>query len=284
MTSTPAPSPIPIHIPQAVTITKPSADVKIATPDLILPLKESAVPIDAMETLIFQDIGGEEILNMSRMDLVGEEQIENQNIQDLQNIYKDYNPTTILTVPDASDPYFNSFQIKLSDFEVDEYRINNSGYVVFEDTVFNIIDAYSYEEVLTTPESPDYQLLNAKILYTTSAPHGLSGPTGETAQDRSYVKIYEINPDIFNTSADQITSGQNYVYSVPTPTTFVIEKYVYKTYEYQQPNIAYVDLETGDLVIEIGNVSDQVTVELEIWDAENISNSSKNNYDAKYIL
>jgi len=284
MTSNPAPSPIPLHIPQAVNVTRPPDSIKIATPDLILPLKESSVPIDAMETLIFQDIGGQEILNMSRMDLLGEEQIENQSIQDLQKLYAEHNPTNILTVPDGSNPYFNSFQIKLDSFEVNEYRINNLGYIVFEDTVFNIVDAYSYEEVLTSPESPDYQLFNSKILYTTSAPHGLSGPTGETAEDRTYVKIYGINPDIFNTSADQITSGQNYVYTVPTPTTFVIEKNVYKTYEYQQPNIAYVDLETGDLVIEIANVSDQVAVELEIWDAENISDSSKNNYDFKYIV
>ena len=283
MTSS-APNPIPLHIPPAVNITKPPADVKIATPDLLLPLKESSIPIDAMETLIFQDIGGEEILNMSRMDLVGEEQIENQNIQDLQKLYQDYNPTTILTVPDASDPYFNSFQISINNFEVDEYQITNLGYVVSEENIFNIIDAYSYEEVLTIPESPDYGLLNNFILYTTSEKHGLSGPTSSSSLDRTYVKIYGINPDAFNTSKDFISSGMNYVYSVPTPTTFVIEKPVYKNYEYQQPNIAYVDHETGELVIEIANVSDQVTVELEIWDPENISNSSKNTYKTVYSV
>ena len=282
--ATPAPNPIPLHIPAAVNVTKPPADVKIATPDLILPLKESTVPIDAMETLIFQDIGGEEILNMSRMDLVGGEQIENQNIQDLQKLYQDYNPTTILTVPDAADPYFNAFQINLDNFNVDEYQINNSGYVVSGENVFNIIDAYSYEEVITAPESPDYGLLNSKIMYTTSSPHGLLAPTSETAEGRTYVKIYGINPDVFNIGKDQITSGQNYVYAVPTPTTFVIENYVYKTYEYQQPNIAYIDSKTGDLVVEIANVSDQATVEIEVWDSENISNSSKNKYDTVYIV
>lgn len=284
MTNTPARSPIPLHIPPAVTVTKPPADVKIATPDLLLPLKESSVPIDAMETLVFQDIGGQEILNMSRMDLLGEEQIENQPIQDLQKLYADYNPTNILTVPDASDPYFNSFQINLNKFEVDEYQRSNSGYVVSGNNVFNIIDAYSYEELVLDSTDPDYQLFNTKIMYTTSAVHGLLAPTSETSEGRTYVKIYGINPDIFNTSADFVSSGLNYISSVPTPTTFVIEKTVEKSYEYQQPNIAYVDVKTGDLVIEIANVSDQVTVEVEIWKSEDISNSSKNKYDAVYYI
>jgi hypothetical protein len=279
-----APLPIPLNIPAAVNITKPPVDVKIATPDLILPLKESSVPIDAMETLIFQDIGGEEILNMSRMDLVGEEQIENQNIQDLQKLYQDYNPTTILTVPDASDPYFNAFQINLDNFNVDEYQINNYGYVVSGENVFNIVNAYSYEEVLTTPESPDYELLNNKIMYTTSSPHGFSGPTSESISGRTYVKIYGVNPDVFNTSYNDIANNINYIYSVPTPTTFVVQKQVYKIYEYQEPNIVYIDPKTGDLVIEIVNISDQATVEVEIWDSENISNSNKNKYDTLYLL
>jgi hypothetical protein len=270
-----AAAPIPLHIPPAVTITKPPEPVKIATPDLIFPLKESTVPIDTMTTLIFQDIGGEEILNVSRVDLIGEEQIENQPIKDLKELYADNNPNNILSVPDGSDPYFNSFQIKFHDYDVNEYQVVNSGYVVGPTGIFSIIDAYPSGFATVGLGGSETYFVD-QVTYTTDRPHGFLPPQSASQLDNTYVIVYNVNPSDFNTGE----LGNNYVTAVPTPTTFTMEKIIAKDTVFKQPNLTYVDSFTGDLIIEIANVSDQSTVELEIWSPEFIADSNKNKYDS----
>ena len=57
------------NIASALTSRTGTSGVKIATPDLIV-FDSSSLSVDSMADLIFEDIGGEELLEISRSDLI----------------------------------------------------------------------------------------------------------------------------------------------------------------------------------------------------------------------
>ena len=65
------------NIPQTNkdSILRAAGGVKAATPDIIL-FDEAALPVDAMSHLIFENIGGHEIINMLRYDTVDGKRVE----------------------------------------------------------------------------------------------------------------------------------------------------------------------------------------------------------------
>jgi hypothetical protein len=129
-------------IPQASpSITRPQA-VKPATPDLIITPPDT-VPIEIMTDLIFEDIGGHEIITISRSDLINGENVVYSPIKNLSSIFFQYNPQNILALQKTADSYFKNFPIKLSD------RIPECGTGYTLDTV-----------------DPTKQIENCKIVYT----------------------------------------------------------------------------------------------------------------------
>lgn len=121
--------------------TKPDA-VKIATPDLIINPNEQ-VQIEIMTDLIFEDIGGQELINISRNDLINGENVMYSPIKNLSSIFFQYNPQNVLALQKTSDSYFKNFPIRLSD------KIPECG------------TGYTLDEVDITKEIP-----NCKIVYT----------------------------------------------------------------------------------------------------------------------
>lgn len=101
----PANSPSPTPKPPAV---------KIATPDLII-LPAETVPVEIMTDLIFEDIGGQELINIARTDLVNGENVVYSPIKNLSAIFFQYNPQNVLALQKTSDSYFKNFPIKLGD-------------------------------------------------------------------------------------------------------------------------------------------------------------------------
>lgn len=89
--------------------------VKIANPDLFIENMPVTVPIDSMTDLIFQEIGGHEIIGISRNDLVNGRNISYQLVRNLEDINIEYNSQNILPVPGGSTDYFNSFPIRFND-------------------------------------------------------------------------------------------------------------------------------------------------------------------------
>jgi hypothetical protein len=102
----------------AVTISKPP--VKTAPIDTIL-FNDDSVSVDRMFNLILEDIGGQELINIARNDIINGQQISYQPIKNLSSIQQQYNYNNILGIQDTSDKYFSNFSIKL------ENKIPNSG-------------------------------------------------------------------------------------------------------------------------------------------------------------
>lgn len=98
----------------APSFTPPPPPIKTATPDIIL-FDEEAVPIEVMSDLIFEDIGGQELISIVRSDTVNGQKIIYQPIKNLSSIQQQYNPNNILGLQQTSDKYFAGFSIKLED-------------------------------------------------------------------------------------------------------------------------------------------------------------------------
>lgn len=90
------------------------APVKTATTDIIL-FDDEAVPTDGMFDLIFENIGGQELINIVRSDIVNGQKISYQPIKNLSSIQQRYNPNNILSLQQTADKFFAGFSIKLED-------------------------------------------------------------------------------------------------------------------------------------------------------------------------
>jgi hypothetical protein len=102
----PAPEPDPVIVQ--------AAPVKTATPDIVL-FDDSALPIEVMTDLIFENIGGQELISITRSDIVNGQKILYQPIKNLSSIQQQYNPNNILGLQQTSDRFFAGFSIKLED-------------------------------------------------------------------------------------------------------------------------------------------------------------------------
>lgn len=130
------------RVPQSNTNSVRQEAVRIATPDLIIQPSET-VPIEIMTDLIFEDIGGQELINISRNDLINGENVIYSPIKNLSSIFFQYNPQNILALQKTADSYFKNFPIRLSD------KIPECG------------TGYTLDE-----EDPTKEIPNCRIVYT----------------------------------------------------------------------------------------------------------------------
>jgi hypothetical protein len=105
--------------------------VKTSIPDNIL-FDDDSVPIELMTDLIFENIGGHELINIARNDTVNGQQISYQLIKNLSDIEQQYNPNNILGLQSTSNKYFNNFSIKL-DQKVPTSPTGPNGSYVYSD-------------------------------------------------------------------------------------------------------------------------------------------------------
>jgi hypothetical protein len=110
VTPTP-PTPLPIS---ATVVAPPPPAVKTATLDIIL-FDEETVTTDGMFDQIFENIGGQELISITRSDIVNGQKISYQPIKNLSAIQQRYNPNNILGLQQNSDTFFAGFSIKLED-------------------------------------------------------------------------------------------------------------------------------------------------------------------------
>jgi hypothetical protein len=140
------PTPEPIT-PSAIPISTPTASV--ATPIVAAPVKtapidtvlfdEESVPIEVMTDLIFENIGGHELINIARNDIVNGQQVIYQPIKNLSSIQQQYNPNNILSLQSTSDKYFANFSIKLENKVPDSGTGPAGAYVYLDSDTGNII-------------------------------------------------------------------------------------------------------------------------------------------------
>ena len=113
-TTPPAPSVAP------VTSTPPPPPAKTAPIDTVL-FNDDLVPIEVMTDLIFENIGGQELINIARNDIVNGQTISYSPIKNLTSVQQQYNPNNIVSLQSTSDKYFANFSIKL------DQKIPNEG-------------------------------------------------------------------------------------------------------------------------------------------------------------
>lgn len=87
------------------------SQVKAATPDLIQ-ITEEGMVIEVMTDLIFEDIGGTEILSIARHDLINGIDIKYQQISNLAKIERTYGGPNLVNVQNPIEQIFNKFVLK----------------------------------------------------------------------------------------------------------------------------------------------------------------------------
>ena len=107
-------SPTPLTPTLPVTVTPPPPPIKTATLDIIL-FDEESIPTDGMFDQIFENIGGQELISITRSDIVNGQKISYQPIKNLSAIQQRYNPNNILSLQQTADKFFAGFSIKLED-------------------------------------------------------------------------------------------------------------------------------------------------------------------------
>ena len=91
--------------------TSTRAAVKVATPDLII-FDNGSIPVDLMTDLLFEDIGGQEIISIARNDIVNGQSVSYNLIGNLNGLERRYNSKNIFSLPDTIEKYFSNFSIR----------------------------------------------------------------------------------------------------------------------------------------------------------------------------
>ena len=97
-----------------VSSTPPPPPTKTAPIDTVL-FDDNSVSIEIMTDLIFEDIGGHELLSISRNDIINGQQVSYSPIKNLGLVQQRYNPNNILGLQSTSDNYFANFAIKFDE-------------------------------------------------------------------------------------------------------------------------------------------------------------------------
>ena len=109
-----APRPTPSAPAPTTPPTPPPPPIKTAAPDIVL-FDDTTVPIEIMTDLIFENIGGQELINIARNDTINGQSVIYQPIKNLSIVQQLYNPNNILSLQQTSEKYFQNFPIKLEE-------------------------------------------------------------------------------------------------------------------------------------------------------------------------
>ena len=122
----------------AAVIAPPPPPVKTAPIDTVL-FDDESTPIEVMTDIIFENIGGHELINIARNDIVNGQQVSYQPIKNLSLIQQQYNPNNILSLQSTSDKYFANFSIKLENKIPEPGTGPNGAYVYLDENTGNMI-------------------------------------------------------------------------------------------------------------------------------------------------
>jgi hypothetical protein len=111
--------------------------VKTATPDIIL-FDDQSLSTESMADLIFESIGGQELINISRNDTINGQEISYQPIKNVKLLQQSYNPNNILGIQKTSDKYFSGFPI-LFDQKFPNEGSGLNGQNIYVDELGNLV-------------------------------------------------------------------------------------------------------------------------------------------------
>jgi Fe2+ transport system protein FeoA len=139
--SAPSPSDIsalPSSIsPSTQTAAKPA--IKTAPIDTVQ-FDDDLIPDSVLKDLLFQNIGGQELINTARTDTVNGQQVIYNIIKNLSSIQQQYNPNNIVSLQDTSDKYFDNFTINF-DFRVPDKAFGQEYIYINSDNGELVIEA-----------------------------------------------------------------------------------------------------------------------------------------------
>jgi hypothetical protein len=132
----------------AIPLTPSTIGLLIATnsvnPVLTAPIdtilyNNDALPIEIMTDLIFENIGGQELISIARNDTVNGQAIIYQPIKNLTALQQEYNPNNIVNLQGTSDKYFENFPIKFDDKVPNEPTGPGGAHVYIDPAAGNLI-------------------------------------------------------------------------------------------------------------------------------------------------
>lgn len=97
------------------------------------------LPIEILSDLIFEDLGGQELISIARNDTVNGQNIIYQPIKNLYNIQQQYNPNNIIYTEGTSDRYFRNFPIKFESKVPNEGTGPNGEHIYFDSSTKSLI-------------------------------------------------------------------------------------------------------------------------------------------------
>ena len=100
--TTPTPTPTPVTTPK----------IKVAPIDTVL-FNDDAVPKEIIADLLFENIGGQEILTIARHDTVNGQTVLYQPIKNINILQQQYNPNNLLRLRNTTNTIFDNFTINL---------------------------------------------------------------------------------------------------------------------------------------------------------------------------
>lgn len=140
-----------------------SDSIKVAGPELINLIDDDRAPeekIEIMTDLLFEDIGAQEIVNITRNDIVNGQNVIYQPIKNITNLYYQYNPQNVLALQKTDKDYFKNFPILLyskvpecgTGFDiVNNQEVPNCKYIYINpntgDMVIDLVNMRSSEQV-----------------------------------------------------------------------------------------------------------------------------------------
>ena len=135
--------------------------IKTATPDIVL-FDDESVPTEQMADLIFENIGGQELINIARNDTINGQNISYQPIKNIRSIQQSYNPNNILGLQKTSDKYFSGFSIRFDQKTPDVGNGLDGTNVYIDDFGSLVIEATG----LNNDEQIEVQLVTDGTIYS----------------------------------------------------------------------------------------------------------------------
>jgi hypothetical protein len=114
------------------------SEAKIATPEIIL-LDNSSLPIEVLTDLIFEDIGGQEIINIARHDTINGQNLIYQAIKNLEKLSAADKSNRESTFENNASSYFKNFSIKIDEKIPDVGNGPDGSYLYLDEVTGNLV-------------------------------------------------------------------------------------------------------------------------------------------------
>jgi hypothetical protein len=117
---------------------EPRPPAKTAPIDTVL-FNDDSISPEIMIDLVFEDIGGHELLSISRNDIINGQRVSYSPIKNLGLIQQTYNPNNLFSLQKTSDKYFANFAIKFDEKVPEEGNGENGVNVYIEEATGDLI-------------------------------------------------------------------------------------------------------------------------------------------------